>query len=168
MYECFLTCIYVYHIHAWYPQRPKEDFRSPESRVTDSCEPSPGSWKPNLDPLQKPQERLTAEPSLRHLGGLFTWGRISLCFPDWPGPHHVVQTGLQLAKVWLPATRQRWGERCSGAFVKMTKTSQTWPPGGCRPCFLRLAGRRLFVKLPCVPSCGFLLSLCPSFLFLVG
>lgn len=54
------------------PQRPKEGFGSLGSRVTDSCEPSPGCWKPNLDPLQKPQELLTAEPSLWHLGGLFT------------------------------------------------------------------------------------------------
>lgn len=32
------ACIYVYHVHAWHSQRPKESIRSTGIGVTDGCE----------------------------------------------------------------------------------------------------------------------------------
>ena len=34
-----LTYMSVHHVCVWYPQRPKTEVRSPETGVTDSCEP---------------------------------------------------------------------------------------------------------------------------------
>ena len=45
--------------------RSPEDVRSPETGVTDGCEPPCEYWEPNSGPLQKQQVFLAAEPSLQ-------------------------------------------------------------------------------------------------------
>jgi hypothetical protein len=59
------VCIEVHHICVCCPENPEEGIRSPESGVTDSCEPLGGCWESNPVPLQKQQGLLTAEPSLQ-------------------------------------------------------------------------------------------------------
>lgn len=39
VYECFLPCMYVHRMYAWYPQRSKEGVRSLGTGVIGSCEP---------------------------------------------------------------------------------------------------------------------------------
>lgn len=51
----------VYHLHAWCPQRTEEGIASPETGVTDSCEPPRVYWELNLGPRQEQQALLTAE-----------------------------------------------------------------------------------------------------------
>lgn len=51
---CLPACIYVYHIHVWYPQRPEEGIRLSGSGVIDGWEPPCGHWEPKPDPLLRP------------------------------------------------------------------------------------------------------------------
>ena len=39
-----LSCMSLYHLHLWCPQRPEEGFRSSGTGVTDNCEPPCGGW----------------------------------------------------------------------------------------------------------------------------
>lgn len=47
------TCMSVYHVHAWCPQRLEEGPGLLGSGVTDSFEPPSGFWEPNPTPMQK-------------------------------------------------------------------------------------------------------------------
>lgn len=58
------ACTYVYHIHAWHPQRSEETVRSTGTGVTGYCEIPFGCWDPNVAPLQEQLVFLTAEPPL--------------------------------------------------------------------------------------------------------
>jgi hypothetical protein len=55
-------CVCV--LHEWCLQRPEESNRSPETRITDCCEPSCGSWELNSGLVGKQMVLLTTEPSL--------------------------------------------------------------------------------------------------------
>ena len=59
------TCMYVYHKHAWYPQRSEDGAVSPGTGVTNGCELPRGFWEVNPGPLQEQPEILTAQPSLQ-------------------------------------------------------------------------------------------------------
>lgn len=58
------ACVYVDHIHALCQWRPEKGGRSPETGVTNACEPYRG-WDRNLGPLQDPPVFLTIQPSLQ-------------------------------------------------------------------------------------------------------
>lgn len=60
---CF-ACMCVCVLHEWCLQRPEESNRSPETRITDCCEPSCGSWELNSGLVGKQMVLLTTEPSL--------------------------------------------------------------------------------------------------------
>lgn len=57
------TCMYMHHIHAWYPQRPEESLGYSGAVVillesVDillGCEPAGGCWALSLGPLQEQQ-----------------------------------------------------------------------------------------------------------------
>ena len=60
------ACMSVYHLHAWYPQRPEDGFRSPETGVAGACELLPyGCWKLNLGPLEEQTVLLTTKLALQ-------------------------------------------------------------------------------------------------------
>lgn len=42
------ACMHVYHVCAWYLQRPEEGVRSPGTEVIDSCKPPCGCWELSL------------------------------------------------------------------------------------------------------------------------
>lgn len=60
-FVCMCVCTVV---HAWCPQKPEESIRSPETGVTNGCEPPCRFRNSNMGPLQKQPKLLTAEPSL--------------------------------------------------------------------------------------------------------
>lgn len=55
-----LSVYYVYHMHAWCPQRPKEGIKS-RTGVVDGCELPSGCWEPNSGPLQEQQESVDTQ-----------------------------------------------------------------------------------------------------------
>jgi hypothetical protein len=52
--------VYLYHMCAWFSQRPEDDNRSPETGVSDLCEPPNGFEKPDPDLLKEQQVVLMA------------------------------------------------------------------------------------------------------------
>ena len=44
-------CMYANHIHTWNLQRSEDSVRSPETEVTDACEPLCVCWELNVDSL---------------------------------------------------------------------------------------------------------------------
>lgn len=63
-----LVCFSVFHLCAWYLQRPEEGVESPRTRLTDACELSCMYWKLNLGHLEVRQVLLTAESSIQPWG----------------------------------------------------------------------------------------------------
>lgn len=47
-----MGALFVYLMCTQYPKRLKEDFRSPETGIIDSCEPPYGPWDSNPGPLE--------------------------------------------------------------------------------------------------------------------
>jgi hypothetical protein len=47
------SCMYIYYMRVWCPQRWEEDVRSPGTVITNSCEPLYGHLELDLDPLQE-------------------------------------------------------------------------------------------------------------------
>lgn len=60
--ECFLSCMCVHQPQC--PQRPKESFGIPRTKVTGSCELSCEFKRMNPDPLCKQRVFITTEPLL--------------------------------------------------------------------------------------------------------
>ena len=54
----------IHHMCGWGLHRSEEDVRSPETEVSDGCEPPYGFLKLNLCPLGEQQVLLPAEQSL--------------------------------------------------------------------------------------------------------
>ena len=48
VHACLPTFMYVYHVHAWYPQRPEEGFGCPGPGVVGAPEPPCRNWEENL------------------------------------------------------------------------------------------------------------------------
>lgn len=61
MYECFPSCVSVYHLHAWCSKRPEEGIVFPGTEITDSCEQPCGCWQSNPDPPEEQPVLLTAD-----------------------------------------------------------------------------------------------------------
>lgn len=58
-----LACVYMYHMGAWYPQRPEEDIRFPGIRVTNGHHMGPRNR--TLKSSQEQWVLLIGEPSLQ-------------------------------------------------------------------------------------------------------
>lgn len=48
VHACLPTFMYVYHVHAWYLQRPEEGFGCPGPGVVGAPEPPCRNWEQNL------------------------------------------------------------------------------------------------------------------------
>lgn len=48
-----LTCLYLYHLSAWYPWKLGEGVGPSGTGVTDGYEPPCGCWELNLGPLEE-------------------------------------------------------------------------------------------------------------------
>lgn len=66
-YSVLSVCFSLYYVHSWYTLIPKEVARSPETGVTDFCEPSQGCWMSNPAPLEGNLVLFTTEPCLQPL-----------------------------------------------------------------------------------------------------
>jgi hypothetical protein len=62
-----LECMYVYHSHAWCPQKSEDSKGSLGTGVTMVCEPPCECWELNPGPLWEQQLILPAEASLQPL-----------------------------------------------------------------------------------------------------
>lgn len=62
----WFACMFVWVPRAcWGQQRPEEGIKSPETEVTECCEPPCGCRESILDPLKEQPVLLTTEPSLQ-------------------------------------------------------------------------------------------------------
>lgn len=62
----WFACMFVWVPRAcWCQQRPEEGIKSPETEVTECCEPPCGCRESILDPLKEQPVLLTTEPSLQ-------------------------------------------------------------------------------------------------------
>lgn len=78
----FPVCMYVYHIHPWYPQKSEEGIKFPGTGVTVGWEPRCGCWEPNPVPLEEQSVLLFTEPSLQHFPLFISFAMGSLIEPD--------------------------------------------------------------------------------------
>lgn len=58
-----LTCLYLYHLSAWYPWKLGEGVGPSGTGVTDGYEPPCGCWELNLGPLEEQPVLVTIELS---------------------------------------------------------------------------------------------------------
>jgi hypothetical protein len=65
VYEVLPTFMSVFHIFAWYPQRPKEGVTSPRTGVKKGCELPCGCWEVNLGPLEEKPPSFSDESTLQ-------------------------------------------------------------------------------------------------------
>lgn len=52
------TCVSLHRVCAWCLQMSEKGVGSPETIVTDGCEPPTECWEPNLSPLQEQANHL--------------------------------------------------------------------------------------------------------------
>ena len=86
MFGCFV-CMYVC---AWCLKRPEEGVSSPRIGVTDSCEPSCGSWELNPGPLKEQPVLLNSEshlqPPVTFNIRIINWRSLGYCgIAEWEG-----------------------------------------------------------------------------------
>lgn len=56
-----LPCVYVYHVHTWYPRKPEQTVRGPQTGVIDGYELPYGCLETYLGLFQVQEVLLTAE-----------------------------------------------------------------------------------------------------------